>query len=381
MSTLAISGGTPIRTTMLPYAHHEVSEADVAAVTAILRDGMLTTGPMVPALEVAFAKAVGSKYAVAFNSGTSALHGATFAIGVERDDEVIVPNVTYIATAYAALYEGATPVIADVDAEMLIDPRWLGRCFSHNTRAVVTMDYGGNPCDYPYLRQLCHDRGVYLIADSCHSLGASLEGKPIGSWADLTVFSLHPIKTITSCEGGMVTTDSAVFAERMRLLRNCGRTTTYESHFLGYNYRMSDVHAALGLSQLQTVGERIERRHKLALRYAREFDVLRKISPLVDAREFDEGEHAWHLYSIRLPHGKRDWAFDALRAEGIGVQIHYLPLHRQPYLAKHSRRLEQYRQWPDDVLTLPLFPSMTEQDQDDVIAAVRKLDEALGEGK
>lgn len=374
---LAINGGTPVRASMLPYARHEVSEADIQAVTSILRDGLLTTGPMVPALEEAFARQVGAKYAVAFNSGTSALHGAMFAIGVGPGDEVIVPNVTFIATAYAALYEGATPVIADVDAEMLIDSRSIDNLFSPQTRAVVTMDYGGNPCGYAHLRDMCRQRGVYLIADSCHSLGASYKGKPVGSWADLTCFSLHPIKTITSCEGGMVTTDNALFAERMRLLRNCGRTTTYESVALGYNYRMSDVHAALGLSQLRTVYDRIERRARLARRYARAFDDLKRISPLVDARRYWVGQHAWHLYSIRTP--KRDWVFEALRAEGIGVQIHYLPLHRQPYLAKRARRQDYYRTWCDDVLTLPLFPGMTEGDQDDVVAAVRKVDSALEE--
>lgn len=377
MSVLAVDGSTPIRAKMLPYAHHEIDESDIAAVVAVLRGDWLTTGPLVAEFEQAFAAKMGTKYAVAVNSGTAALHTAMFALEVSPGDEVIVPNLTFIATAYAPMYEGATPVIADVDERGLLDPGSVEQCLSPDTRAVISMDYAGQPCDYDELRQMADRCGHYLVADACHSPGAIYQGKSVAQWIDLACYSLHPVKHITTCEGGMVCTDNPRWAERMRQFRTCGRTTTYESHYLGYNYRLSDVQCALGMSQLIKLDERIAARRRLAARYNEAFRSDSLALPL--AHDLDES--AWHLYVVRLPCHDRQTVFDAMRARNIGVQWHYLPLHRQPYLTKYARRLPSYSILPDQLMTLPLWPGLTESEQDRVIETLREVDEALAGGR
>ena len=253
-----------------------MDEADIEAVIQVLRSDWLTTGPKVEAFEQAVAQYGGATYGVAVNSGTAALHAAMYAIGIGPGDEVIVPAMTFAATANSVVYQGGTPVFADVEPQtLLLDPRQVVAKITPRTKAVVAVDYAGQPCDYTALRDIAEKHGVYLIADACHALGGAYQGKPVGSLADLTVFSFHPVKHITTGEGGMVVTAYSELAERMRMFRNHGITSDhrqrdqrgtwyYEMTDLGYNYRLTDLQCALGLSQLQKLAAWLSRRQMIA---------------------------------------------------------------------------------------------------------------------
>ena len=387
---LALEGGTPVRTSLLPYAHQWVEDDDVQAVSEVLRSDWLTTGPKIRALEEAIASSVGAAHGVAVNSGTAALHAATFALEVGPGDEVIVPAITFIASANCVAYMGATPVFADVDADtLLLDPVSVEQLLSDRTRAIVAVDYAGQPCDYDAIRRIADRKRIALVADASHSLGATYHGRAVGSLADMSTFSFHPVKHVACGEGGLVTTDRDDFATRMRRFRNHGidvdhvqRTAASSWRYgmvdLGYNYRLSDIHAGLALSQFTKLSRWLERRRAIAAFYDREFSSLPCVRPL----ETGAGnEHAYHLYVIRLD--DRGWSvdreavFSALRAEGIGVNVHYLPVHLQPYYRAN------FGTAPGDcpvaervferLLTLPLFPAMSDQDAADVTAAVRKV--------
>jgi perosamine synthetase len=393
-SKLALHGGAPVRKSLLPYGRQWLDDDDVASVAAVLRSDWLTTGPKVAELEASFARATGAAHAVALASGTAALHAAVHALGIGAGDEVIVPAITFAASANCVLYEGATPVFADVDPDtLLIDPRSIEERVGPRTRAILTVDYAGQPCDYGAVGTLARRHGLAIIADACHSLGAADAGRPAGSLADLSAFSLHPVKAVTSGEGGIVTTDQAHLAQRMRVFRNHGIETdhrqrldagsfAYEMVELGYNYRLSDIQCALAASQLEKLGRFIERRRAIAARYDEAFASLAGIRPLATR---PGATHAYHLYVVRLDPERRaadrQTVYRALRAEGIGVNVHYLPVHLHPY----------YRQrfstgpglcpiaeaaW-ERILSLPIFPRMTDADVDDVVTAVHKVAEGL----
>jgi perosamine synthetase len=387
---LAIDGGVPVRIEPLPYGRHCLDEDDIAAVVQALRSGWLTTGPRVAAFEEAFACTVGAREAVAVSSGTAALHAAMFAVGVGAGDEVIVPTLTFAASASCALFQGAQPVFADVDAEtLLINPADVERRITPRTRAIVAVDYTGQPCDYDALQALATRHGLHLIADAAHSLGATYRDRSVGTLGDLTTFSLHPVKHMTTGEGGMVTTDDPALAARMRRFRNHGisldhrdRQTqgswVYEIDELGYNYRLTDVQCALGLSQLSKAPQWLERRRALARYYDGALTSIPAIAPLT--RRPDRS-HAFHLYVGRLDlerlRGTRAEVFAALRAEGIGVNVHYIPVHL------HALYRERCGTGPgqcpvaerayEEMLTLPLFPHMTDRDAAEVMLAVRKV--------
>ena len=389
---LAIAGGRPVRAAFLPYARQTVDEEDIRGVVDALRSDWLTTGPVVERYEAAFAEAVGARHAVALSSGTAALHAAVFAAGLGPGDEAITSPLTFAATANAVLYQGARPVFADVEPDTLtIDPAAVAACVTPRTRAVLPVDYAGHPADYDALRALAARHGLAIIADACHALGATRRGVPVGRLADLTVFSTHPAKHVTTGEGGIVVTDDADAARRLRLFRNHGITTetrerlgqsayAYEMVALGYNYRITDVQCALGLSQLAKRGPWLARRRAIATRYAEAFRNLKEIQPLA-VRE--AVEPAWHIYVIRLALDRlavdRDAVFQALRAEGIGVNVHYIPVPWHPYYEGLGYRRGA---WPvaegafPRLLTLPLFPGMTDADVGDVVAAVSKVLEA-----
>ena len=338
---LALYEGSPIRSKLLPYGRQQIDEADIAAVVEVLRSDWLTTGPKVSEFEEAFAGETGTKYAVAVSNGTAALHAAMYAIGIEPGDEVIVPTMTFAATANCVVYQGATPVFADVEPEtLLLDPMEVERRLSPRTRAVIAVDYAGHPCDYDGLRELAHKHRFTLIADACHAVGGNYRGTQVGALADLSTFSFHPVKHITTAEGGMITTDRPAWAKRMKQFRNHGITTDhrqrefqgswfYEMIDLGYNYRISDLQCALGISQLAKLPGLVERRREIAHRYDRIFSELPAVRPLTVR---PEAHHAYHLYVVRIDDRElgvdRGQVFQALRAEGIGVNVHYVPVHR-----------------------------------------------------
>ncbi|MGA2374028.1 MAG: UDP-4-amino-4,6-dideoxy-N-acetyl-beta-L-altrosamine transaminase [Candidatus Sulfotelmatobacter sp.] len=390
---LAIDGGAPVRRTMLPYGRQSISEDDIQAVVDVLRSDWLTTGPKVAEFEEALAARVGAKYAVAFSSGTAALHGAAFAAGLKPGDEAITSPLTFAATANCVLYQGARPVFADVSPDTLnLDPDRLAERITPNTRAVLPVDYAGHPADLDPILALAERHGFIVIEDACHALGAEYNGRHTGSIAHMSVFSFHPVKHLATGEGGMVTTDRADLAENLRRFRNHGISSDartrhasgqwhYEMVLLGFNYRLTDVACALGLSQLKKLDANLARRREVAARYTAAFRNLRGVvAPSVRL----DVNPAWHLYPARINPSqlKRDRAhvFRALRAENIGVNVHYIPVHLHPYY----RDRFGYRggEYPvaetayEQLISLPMFHAMTEQDVEDVIAAVSKVSAA-----
>ena len=387
---LAIDGGTPVRKMFLPYGHQSIAEDDIRAVVETLRSDWLTTGPKVAEFEEAFAARVGAKHAVAFSSGTAALHGAAFAAGLKPGDEAITSPLTFAATANCVLYQGARPIFADVCPDTLnLDPERITERVSPKTRAILPVDYAGHPADLDPVLDIAERHGLTVVEDACHALGAEYRERRVGSIAHLTVFSFHPVKHLTTGEGGMVTTSSAAHAEALRRFRNHGissdalqRQTAgqwhYEMVLLGYNYRLTDVACALGLSQLKKLEANLARRRQIASLYAAAF---RKVPSVIPPSVRADVNPAWHLYPIRfdLDHLKTDRGqlFRALRAENIGVNVHYIPVHLHPYYRDHFG----YRggEYPgaegayDRLISLPMFHGMSDEDVRDVIHAVGKV--------
>lgn len=387
---LAIEGGRPTRRIPLPYARQSLDETDIAAVNEVLRSDWLTTGPKIEEFENTFAQAVGALEAVAVSSGTAALHAAMSAVRIGPGEEVIVPAMTFAASANCAVFQGGTPVFADVDPEtLLLDPADVERKITSRTRAVIAVDYAGQPCDYPALRSLANRHGLLIIDDAAHALGARLEGRPVGSLADLNTFSFHPVKHITTGEGGMVTCDDAALATSLRAFRNHGITHGsrgraepgnhyYAMTQLGYNYRLTDFQCALGLSQLRRLGDFVARRQAIAARYN---DALGRMGAIKPLHVRPKVSHAYHLYVIQLDLSRltacRDEICRALWAEGIRVNVHYIPVHLHPFYR------ERFGTGPgicpvaeaayEKILTLPLFPGMTDEDVSDVIVAMLKV--------
>ncbi|MBI4356172.1 MAG: UDP-4-amino-4,6-dideoxy-N-acetyl-beta-L-altrosamine transaminase [Candidatus Omnitrophica bacterium] len=389
-SELALHGGVPVRRTLLPYARHTVTEADIEAVAAVLRSSRLTTGPKVAEFEEAVSSYVRAREAVAFSSGTAALHAAAFAAGLGPGDEAVTTPLTFCATANAALYQGARPAFADVrDDTLNLDPAAVEARLTPRTKAVLPVDYAGHPADLEALLALAARQGLTVIEDACHALGAADRGRKVGGISHMTVFSFHPIKAITTGEGGMVTTNEAALAKRLRLFRNHGIDSDpnarqasgawfYEMTALGFNYRLTDLGCALGLSQLSRLDAALAHRRAIALRYLQAFAahpelVLPAVRP--------ESESAWHLFPVRLVlerlSADRAEIIRALHAEGIGVNVHYLPVYRHPYYVE--RFGDQAGTCPvaeaayERLISLPLFAGMTDQDVEDVIRAVTKV--------
>ena len=387
---LAINGGTPVRPTFLPYGRQSIDEADIQAVVDVLRSDWLTTGPKVGEFEEQFAARVGAAHAVSFSSGTAALHAAAFAAGLKAGDEAITTPMTFAATANCVLYQGATPVFADVSSDTLnLDPEKLAQRISSKTRALLPVDYAGHPADLTAVAELSQKHGLVVIEDACHALGAEYRGQPVGSIADMTVFSFHPVKHITTGEGGMVSTNNPKFAETLRRFRNHGISSDarqrqsagqwhYEMVLLGFNYRLPDFACALGIQQLHKLDANLARRREIAARYTAAF---RAIPGVIPPAVRPETNPAWHLYPIRLVLknliADRTEIFRALRAENIGVNVHYIPVHFHPYY----RDCFGYKggEFPvaedaySRLISLPMFHGMNDQDVQDVIAAVRKV--------
>lgn len=375
---------------MIPYSTQDINEADIREVVAVLRSGWLTQGPALERFEKAIAKKAGAKYAVAFNSGTAALHAAYFAAGIGKGDEVIVPALTFAATANAALYLGATPVFADSDMQTgnmsVADAR---KKITKKTKAIVPVDYGGRPADLREFRALAKKHKLVFIEDGAQSLGAEYRGKPVGIHADMTMFSFHPVKSITTGEGGVIVTNSSAFNTRLKLFRSHGiskdaKTFKRKQHGawyqemqeLGYNYRMPEVSAALGESQLKRLDSFIIKRRAAAKRYDK---LLRNTPNLVlPQKERPYEKSAWHLYPIRLTTRipQRDEVFAKLRAAGIGVQVHHVPVHTHLYYEKLGYReglCPSAEAFVDSEISIPLFPKITLKQQRFIADTLKRI--------
>jgi perosamine synthetase len=393
LETLAIHGGKAVREKFLPYGRQSLDEEDIGAVVEVLHSVWLTTGPKVGEFEEHFAGWVGAKYAVSFSSGTAALHGAAFAAGIRTGDEAITTPMTFCATANCIVYQNATPVFADVCPDTLnIDPDQVAKKISERTRAIIAVDYAGHPAELEKLRTLAERHGLVFVEDACHALGAEFRGTRVGVLADMTVFSFHPVKHLTTGEGGMVTTNDAKLAEMLRRFRNHGISSEarqrqesgqwfYEMVLLGFNYRLTDIACALGISQLNRLEANLARRREIAARYNRAF---RDISAIEIPFVQEDVYPAWHLYAIRLNLEKlsagRAEIFRALRAENLGVNVHYIPVHLHPYYRERfghaAGECPVAENAYERLVSLPMFHAMSDQDVEDVAAAVSKVCEA-----
>ncbi len=371
----------------LPYGRQEIGDADVKAVVEALCSDWLTTGPRVGQFEKAFAKFCGDAEGVAVNSGTAALHAAMRALGVGPGDEVVVPAITFAASANAAVYEGATPVFADVDIDpLLIDPARGGALLTLRTHAIVAVDYGGQSAESDALYAVA--RGIPIVADACHAPGATYKGRMAGTLADISCFSFHPVKHLTTCEGGMTVTQDADFAAHMRRFRNHGidsdhrkreadGTFAYDMVELGYNYRLPDVQCALGLAQLERLPQWLARRRAIAAWYTESLAGLEHVQPL---RLHADRTHAYHLYVVRLDLAElgitRARAFAHLRARGIGANVHYAPVYLHSFYRDRGYApglCPVAEAVYEQILTLPMFPAMERADVERVAGVLAEL--------
>ncbi|MBL0938536.1 MAG: UDP-4-amino-4,6-dideoxy-N-acetyl-beta-L-altrosamine transaminase [Gemmatimonadaceae bacterium] len=372
---------------IVPYGRQEIDDADVEAVVSVLRGAWLTTGPVVSQFESAFAEFSGASHAVAVSNGTAALHLAMLAENIGPGDEVIVPALTFAATANCVRYVGATVVFADVDAATLtVDVAHVASLITSRTRAIVGVDYAGLPADLTALRALADKHGLYFVEDGCHAPGAMCDGRAVGTVADATTFSFHPVKHVTTAEGGMITVSDADRAARLKTLRNHGITTdvrtreeagvwAYDMVALGFNYRLSDLQCALGLSQLRKLPGWLEHRRALAGRYAEAFsgDARLQLQVVPPGRT-----HSWHLYAVRVnteqPAVAREAMYTALRAAGVRANVHYRPVYQHSYyraLGYTDGLCPVAERAYDGLLSLPLWHGLDDDTQDRVIDLVR----------
>lgn len=386
--TLAILGGKPVRDTFLAYGQQWITDEDIEAVLQALKSPLITQGPKIEEFEKSVAAYTGAKYAVAFSNGTAALHGACFAAGISAGDEVITTPITFAASSNCVLYCGGTPVFADIDPKTYnIDPEQIRRKITPKTKAIIPVDFTGQPVEMDEINEMAREHSLIVIEDAAHSLGASYQGKKVGTLADMTMFSFHPVKHITTGEGGLIVTDNEEFAAKLRLFRSHGITNQsipeeegpwyYEMRELGYNYRMTDLHAALGTSQLGKIDQFVKRRREIVSQYNEAFS---KLEAVTIPFQHPDSLSSWHLYSLsneldQLSANRKD-IFEALRAENIGVHVHYIPVYFHPYyqrLGYEKGLCPVAENWYEKALTIPLFPKMTDEDVESVIEAVTKV--------
>lgn len=389
-NNLAVFGGTPVRSQNLPYGKQSISKEDEEAVLKVLRGDYLTTGPTIKAFEEKVASYVGTKYAVAFSNGTTALHGAAFAAGIGEGDEVIVTPLSFAASANCVLYCGGTVVFSDICKNtMNLDLEKLEEKITERTKLLIPVAFTGQSLDMDKLMGIANKHNLKVLLDGAHALGSRYKGKPVGSQADMTMFSFHPVKPVTTGEGGIIVTNDPSIYKKLILFRSHGITRDrnlmredhgqwyYEQIILGHNYRLTDLQAALGISQMDRLDQFIARRREIVSYYNEEF---RNLDLLKTPYEEEFSESGYHLYVIQLQLDKltvgRKEIFEALQAENIGVNVHYLPIYRLPYyedLGYKKGLCPIAEEVYDKIITLPLFPGMSQKDAEDVVLAVKKV--------
>jgi UDP-4-amino-4,6-dideoxy-N-acetyl-beta-L-altrosamine transaminase len=387
MERLAIAGGEPVRNDFLPYGHQWIDDEDIAAVVSVLKDDLITQGPKVEEFENKLAEYCGARYAIAVSSGTAALHAACAVSGISIGDDVITTPITFIATTNAVIFCGGKPVLADIEENSLnIDPDEIRRKLSPRTKAIISVDFAGNPADIDIIKAIAEEKGLVVIEDACHALGAEYKDRKIGSLADMTVFSFHPVKHITTGEGGMILTNSHEYYLKLKAFRHHGIQRDiqeqdpwyYRIQSIGYNLRITDFQCALGISQLKKLDRFIARRREIATRYNEAFFEMEEI---ITPFEKEDVKAAYHIYVIQLKtellEAGRKEVFEALRAENIGVNVHYIPLHFHSFyqreLGYKKGDYPKAERYYERAITLPLFPRMTDNDVGDVIRAVNKV--------
>jgi len=370
----------------IPYGRQTIDSDDIKAVEKVLLSDLLTTGSAVDQFEADISNYVGAKYAVAVSSGTAALHASMQAIGIKKGDEVIMPPMTFAATANSVVYQGGHPIFVDVEEDtLLLDPLKIEKKITRKTKAIVAVDYAGQPCNYKALSKIAKQYGLILISDACHSLGGEYRHQKVGTLADLTIFSFHPVKPITTGEGGMIVTKHRHFAKKMRAFRNHGIESDHRSRLkagswfyemteLGYNYRITDFQCALGISQLKKLDKWVLRRQAIADQYDNAFQSEKDIHSL---KSRDEISHGRHLYVVKIDSLNRQRIFTHLRKEGIGVNVHYIPVHLHPFYKKQFRTKKglcpvaekNYTQ----IISLPIFFSLKDTQVKRIIGTLKNF--------
>ncbi|MCM1145062.1 MAG: UDP-4-amino-4,6-dideoxy-N-acetyl-beta-L-altrosamine transaminase [Blautia sp.] len=393
MDKPAIEGGTPVRKEKIHYGHQYIDEADIQAVVDVLQSDFLTCGPKIGELEQKLCEITGAKYAVVCSNGTAALHIACLAAGVSEGDEVITTPITFAASANCALYCGARPVFADIRPDTYnINPDCVKQCISDKSKAVVAVDFTGQSVELAPLLNICREKNLVLIEDGAHVIGTKYKGQANGSLADMTTFSFHPVKTVTGGEGGAVLTNSEEYYQKLLLYRSHGITRNgallehpsdgpwyYEQIALGYNYRMTDMQAALIISQLDKLERFAARRKEIVRHYDEAFS---KLPGIFIQKEIPESDTVRHLYILRLVPEElridRKRFFEALEAENICCNVHYIPTYYFPYYEKmgyHKGLCPNAEKLYEEIISLPLYYAMTDEDVESVIKAVSRIAE------
>lgn len=371
---------------MIPYGRQIIDDDDIQAVVDVLKSDYLTTGPKIAEFEQSVSDYVGAKYAVAVSNGTAALHAACFAAGIGEGDEVITTPITFAASANCVLYCGGKPVFADIDPQTYnIDAEDIKRKITARTKAVIPVHLAGQPCDMDAIHKIAEEYHLMVIEDGAHALGSVYKGKKIGALSDMTTFSFHPVKPITTGEGGMVVTDDEELYQRLVLFRSHGITRDaslltedggpwfYQQLELGYNYRITDIQCALGCSQMKKLQRFIGRRRELAARYD---EALKDCPHLLLPYQLPQTESGYHLYIIQVTDCDRRQVFEELRAKGVGVNVHYIPVYYHPYYREHGYgdvccpHAEQLYQ---RMMSIPLHAGMTDAQQDYVIQCIKEI--------
>lgn len=369
---------------MIPYGRQTIEEDDIQAVVDVLRSDYLTTGPKIAEFEKMVADYVGAKYAVAISNGTSALHAACFAAGIQPGDEVITTPLTFAASSNCVLYCGGTPVFADVDPKTYnIDPEDIRRKITDKTKAIIAVHLAGQPCDMDEIHKIAKEHDLLVIEDGAHALGSVYKGKKVGTLSDMTTFSFHPVKPITTGEGGMIVTDNEEFYQKMMLFRSHGITRDenlmtrndepwfYQQLDLGYNYRITDIQCALGCSQMKKLDRFLALRKEIVARYNEAFADCENI---IIPYQLPETESGWHLYIVQVKNCDRRKVFEALREHGIAVNVHYIPVYLHPYYQEHGYKDVHCRNAEEvysHIISLPLYPTLTEEQQQYVIETLK----------
>ncbi|SDC92336.1 UDP-4-amino-4,6-dideoxy-N-acetyl-beta-L-altrosamine transaminase [Halanaerobium congolense] len=375
----------------IPYGSQWIDKHDIEAVVETLKSDYLTTGPKIKEFENKFADYVDAKYAVAVANGTAALHAAAYVAGIKKGDEVVTTPLTFAATANSVLYQNATPVFADINPKTYnIDPESIKEKITNKTKAIIPVHYTGQPCEMDEIKEIAARNDLIIIEDGAHAVGATYKDQKIGSIGDMTTFSFHPVKNMTTGEGGMITTDSKELYDKLMKFRTHGITKDeseyinpsdgpwyHEQQELGYNYRITDIQAALGITQLKKIDKFLARRREIINKYNQQF---KDINGLIIPEQLENTKSAWHIYVLQLELEKltadRKEIFNALREKNLGVNVHYIPVYFHPYyqsLGYEKGICPKAERLYERIITIPLYPKMNDQQVDEVIKRIKSI--------